>query len=152
MGWKCAVVGVLGALLSVSSVSADDVSPADVKFEDGAVASSISGQPGDPVKGAATFLDRSLGNCLACHANKAMEKELFHGDVGPTMDGVAERYTPEQLRAIVANAKKVFGPDTIMPGFYTLEVGKYVRDDLVGKTVLSPQQVEDVVAYLVTLK
>jgi sulfur-oxidizing protein SoxX len=57
-----------------------------------------------------------------------------------------------QLRAIVTNSKAVFGPDTVMPGFYSLDVGKHVRKDLVGKTILSAQQVEDIVAYLSTLK
>ena len=58
----------------------------------------------------------------------------------------------EELRAIVVNSKAIFSEDTIMPGFYSLDVGKDVRKDLVGKTILSAQQVEDVVAYLATLK
>lgn len=129
-----------------------DVAPDAVKFEDNVVAASMTGVAGDPVAGAAAFKDRSLGNCLACHANKDMEQELFHGNVGPSMDGVAERWTPEELRAIVADAKKVFGEETVMPGFYSLDVGLNVRENLVGKTVLNAQQVEDVVAYLATLK
>jgi L-cysteine S-thiosulfotransferase len=56
------------------------------------------------------------------------------------------------LRAIVTDAKQVFGPQTVMPGFYSLHVGVDVRKDLIGKTILSAQQVEDVVAYLSTLK
>ncbi|RUM95072.1 sulfur oxidation c-type cytochrome SoxX, partial [Pseudaminobacter arsenicus] len=98
------------------------------------------------------FKDRSLGNCLACHANVDMEKELFHGNVGPSMDGVADRWKPEELRAIVTNSKQVFGEETVMPGFYSLEVGKNVGEKFVGKTILTAQQVEDVVAYLATLK
>lgn len=81
-----------------------------------------------------------------------MKNELFHGDVGPEMNGVADRYTEAQLRAIVVNSKQVFGPDTIMPGFYTLDVGLKPAEQFVGKTVLTAQQVEDVVAYLLTLK
>lgn len=142
-----------GALLLPASVAISaDVAPDAVKFEDNTVVASLSGAPGDPVAGAAAFKDRSLGNCLACHANKDMEQELFHGNVGPSMDGVADRWTPEELRAIVSDAKKVFGEETVMPGFYSLEVGLTVRENLVGKTVLSAQQVEDVVAYLATLK
>jgi sulfur-oxidizing protein SoxX len=56
------------------------------------------------------------------------------------------------LRAIVSDSKKVFGSETVMPGFYSLNVGVNVRKDLVGKTILTAQQVEDVVAYLETLK
>lgn len=139
-------------LLSASVAMAAEIAPDAVKFEDNAVTTSLSGGAGDPVAGAAVFKDRSLGNCLACHANKDMEKDLFHGTVGPPMDGVADRWEAGQLRAIVADAKKVFGEETIMPGFYSLNVGLNVRKDLVGKTVLNAQQVEDVVAYLATLK
>ena len=56
------------------------------------------------------------------------------------------------LRAIVVNAKQVFGPDTVMPGFYTLAVGADVAKAHQGKTILTAQQVEDVVAFLGTLK
>jgi sulfur-oxidizing protein SoxX len=81
-----------------------------------------------------------------------LEKEQFHGNVAPPLDGAADRWTPEQLRAIVADAKQVFGEQTVMPGFYSLKVGINVRKDLVGKTILTAQQVEDVVAFLATLK
>ena len=81
-----------------------------------------------------------------------MSEQLFHGEVGPELNGVGDRWSPEELRAIVVNSKAIFSEDTIMPGFYSLDVGKDVRKDLVGKTILSAQQVEDVVAYLATLK
>ena len=120
-------------------------------FDDIAVAASLTGVAGDPAAGAEAFKNRRLGNCLACHANADMSGELFHGEVGPPLDGVADRWSAEELRAIVVNSKKVFGPESVMPGFYTLEVGRDVRKDLVGVTVLTAQQVEDVVAYLQTL-
>lgn len=139
-------------LLPATLAFGADVAPDAVKFEDNAVVASLTGAAGDPVAGAAVFKDRGLGNCLACHANQDMEKELFHGTVGPSMDGVADRWAAEELRAIVANSKQVFGEETVMPGFYSLEVGKNVGEQFVGKTILSAQQVEDVVAYLATLK
>lgn len=152
MNWTPAIIGSSLALLLATAAIGAETAPGAVAFTDSAVSASLTGVAGDPVNGAAVYKDRGLGNCLACHANKAMESELFHGNVGPPIDGIAGRYSPEQLRAIVVNAKKVFGPETIMPGFYTLEVGVNVRDSLVGKTVLTSQQVEDVVAYLMTLK
>ena len=139
-------------ILQAGIAFAGEVAPAEVKFEDLAVAASLTGVPGNAEEGAKVFKDRGLGNCLACHANKAMETELFHGTVGPAMDGAGSRWEPEQLRAIVADSKKVFGDETVMPGFYSLDVGEQVREDLVGKTILTAQQVEDVVAYLSTLK
>ena len=134
------------------SVYAAETAPTDVKFEDGAVMASVSGTAGDPEAGKAVFKDSSLGNCLACHANADMESELFHGEVGPVLDGVADRWNESEIRAIVVNSKAVFGDETVMPGFYSLDVGVDVRKDLVGKTILTAQQVEDVVAYLKTLK
>lgn len=138
--------------LQAGAAFAEDTGPADVKFEDFAVQASLSGQAGDAAEGAKVFKDRKLGNCLACHQNAGMKDELFHGTVGPAMDGVADRWEPEQLRAIVTDAKQVFGEETVMPGFYSLRVGKNVREDLIGKPILTAQQVEDVVAYLATLR
>lgn len=140
------------AALWGSVAAAAEIAPTDVKFEDYAVNASLTGVAGNAEEGAKVFADRKLGNCLACHENKAMPKQLFQGNVGPSLDGVADRWSPAQLRAIVSDSKKVFGAETVMPGFYSLNVGINVRKDLVGKTVLSAQQVEDVVAYLATLK
>lgn len=108
--------------------------------------------PGNPDEGAKAFINRGLGNCLACHTVKSLAKEQFHGNVAPALDGVADRWTAEQLRAIVVDAKQVFSEETMMPGFYSLNVGVNVRKDLEGKTILTAQQVEDVVAFLTTLK
>ncbi len=142
---------VLSLGLATNSISAT-IEPASVEIKDGAVAVSLTGAPGDAKVGADTFKNKSLGNCLACHANKDMSKELFHGNVGPELDGVAGRWTPEELRAIVVNSKAVFGEDTVMPGFYSLEVGKNPAEKFVGKTILTAEQVEDIIAYLATLK
>ncbi|HEY9056030.1 MAG TPA: sulfur oxidation c-type cytochrome SoxX [Aurantimonas sp.] len=131
--------------------NAAETAPTDVTYTDMAVTESLTGQPGDPEKGREVFADRSLGNCLACHANKDLSGQLFHGTVGPPMDGVASRWEPGQIRAIVANAKQVFGEQTVMPGFYTLDVGVDVAEEFKGKTILTAQEVEDVVAYLGTL-
>ncbi|NND91389.1 MAG: sulfur oxidation c-type cytochrome SoxX [Granulosicoccus sp.] len=139
-------------LCAVTVASADIVAPGDVKIENLSIGSSLSGQPGDAATGRKVFADKKLGNCLACHVNSDMPEQLFHGEIGPALDGVASRWTPEQLRTIVANSKAVFTDNSIMPRFYSLDVGENVRKDLVGKTILSAQQVEDVVAYLATLK
>jgi sulfur-oxidizing protein SoxX len=143
-----------GAIMSLSAMTAmaEPVAPDAVVFEEGMVRVSLTGQPGSAEEGAKVFKDTKLGNCLACHANKAMPKELFHGNVGPALDGVASRYEEAQLRGIVTNAKKTFTDKTVMPGFYSLEVGVNVVKDRAGQTVLSAQQIEDVVAYLATLK
>lgn len=146
------LISSFGVALFCSSVFADTVAPGDVKIENLSIATSLVGGAGDPVEGRKTFADRKLGNCLACHANADLAEQLFHGEVGPSLDGVAGRWTEQQLRTIVVNAKAVFTELTVMPAFYSLDVGENVREDLIGKTILSAQEVEDVVAYLTTLK
>lgn len=141
------------ALLAAGSVGADGVvAPGDVKVENLQIAMSVSGAAGDAASGRKVFANKKQGNCLACHSNSEMSDHQFHGEVGPTLDGAGTRWTEGQLRTIVVNAKAVFSDATVMPGFYSLEVGEDVRKDLVGKTILSAQQVEDIVAYLRTLK
>lgn len=149
-------MGLFGAALLMAvgtgAWAADPVGPNDVKFDETVVKASLTGQPGDPAAGRKAFIDRKLGNCLACHKNTEMSDQQFHGEVGTPLDGVAERWKPEELRAILVNSKKVFGPETVMPGFYSLDVGKNVAKDYQGKTILTAQDVEDIVAYLGTLK
>ncbi len=136
----------------ITTAMATDMGPGDVKVVDGEVSQSLTGASGTVADGRKFFADRKLGNCLACHSNSDMSEQLFHGEVGPSLDGAGERWSPEQLRAIVIDSKKVFGPQTVMPGFYSLEVGVNVRKSLVGKTILTAEQVESIVAYLGTLK
>ncbi len=144
---------LLGALLGCSTaLYAGTIAPGDVKIEGLAIADSLTGVAGDAAEGRKIFANRKQGNCLACHANSEMSEHLFHGGVGPSLDGAGARWQPEMLRTIVVNAKAVFTEETVMPGFYSLEVGENVREDLIGKTILTAQQVEDVVAYLATLK
>jgi len=144
---------LLGTLLGCcSALFAGTIAPTDVKIENLAIADSLTGQAGDAAEGRKIFANRKQGNCLACHANSDLKDQLFHGEVGPSLDGVGARWQPEMLRTIIVNAKAVFTKETVMPGFYSLEVGENVREDLIGKTILTAQQVEDVVAYLATLK
>jgi sulfur-oxidizing protein SoxX len=146
------LVAAAAVMASTAVAYSSEMAPQDVKIEDNMVSASLTGGSGDAAEGRKVFANRKLGNCLACHAVSDQSEQLFHGDVGPSLDGVADRWSPEELRAIVVNSKAVFTKDTIMPGFYSLDVGVHVRKDLVGKTILTAQQVEDVVAYLATLK
>jgi len=122
-----------------------------VKFEEGAVAMSLTGVAGDPAKGREVAMNRKLGNCLACHMNEDMAEQSFHGEVGPPLDGAADRWSEAELRGIVSNSKMVF-EDTIMPAFYRDTGFTRPLDKFEGKSILDAQQVEDVVAYLLTLK
>lgn len=144
---------VVSCAMTANPVTADTPTPPDaVKIENLGIESSLTGAKGDATAGREVFANRKQGNCLACHANADLAEQLFHGGVGPALDGVAARWSEARLRTIVVNAKTVFTENTVMPGFYSLDVGANVRKDLIGKTILTAQQVEDVVAYLTTLK
>lgn len=150
---KTAVIGIAAAMaLTLSVAKADVVKPEDVKFDENIVSASLTGVAGNATKGKKWFSNRKLGNCLACHANSAMSGEPFHGEVGPTLDDVAARYSAPELRGILVNSKLALHEDTIMPGFYRVDFGSRIKKKFKGKTILSAQQVEDILAYLQTLK
>lgn len=145
-------------LASVSSIGigglalGDTTLPDAVKFVDEEIAVSLTGSAGNAETGRKVFANRKLGNCLACHANKDLASQPFHGEVGPPLDGVADRYEASALRAILVNSKIALDEDTIMPSFYRLKNGERTAKKFIGKTILSAEQVEDVLAYLQTLK
>jgi sulfur-oxidizing protein SoxX len=143
---------VMAFALAAGAANAETVAPANVEIKDMVVAASLTGQAGDPEAGRQAIVDKKLGNCLACHSISKLSNELFHGNVGPSLDGVAGRWSPQQMRAIVVNSKAVFGGQTVMPGFYSLDVGVDVDPKFEGKTILSAQDVENIVAFLSTLK
>ena len=139
------------ASLYAGAAVAEAPKPMDVMFEDGAVSKSLTGVKGDAAAGAKAFANRKQGNCLACHMNSDMEEQPFHGEVGPALDGAGSRWSEAELRGIVTNSKEMF-PDTIMPAFYRTDGLNRPLEKFDGKTILTAQQVEDVVAYLLTLK
>ena len=138
-------------VMAASSALAEPIAPSAVKYVEGEVMASLTGVAGDPVAGREIFKGRKLGNCLACHVNAEMPEESFHGEVAPPIDGAGSRWSEAQLRAIVTNSKMVF-EDTIMPAFYRDAGYTRILGDFEGKTILNAQQVEDVIAYLQTLK
>lgn len=139
-------------------VVAAEVSPNDVVYgEYGEVETSLSGTAGDAAAGKEVMVARGQGNCIACHQVTALEEYPFHGEVGPSLDGVAERWTEAELRGIVANAKMTY-EGTIMPAFYKTDGFTRPGNAFTGKAaegpldpLLTAQQIEDVVAYLQTL-
>ena len=141
----------LVCLFAGSSAFAGDVMPANVVFNDGAIGVTLTAQVGDPAAGRKVFMNRKQGNCLACHANEDMSDQSFHGEVGPALDGVADRWEAAELRGIVVNSKMMF-EGTIMPAFYKDSGFERNLKKFQGKSILNAQQVEDVVAYLLTLK
>jgi sulfur-oxidizing protein SoxX len=138
--------------------TAEQIAPTDVTYTEGEVTASLSGTPGDLVEGRDIVTNKKKGNCVACHSAVAFVDTPFTGNIAPMLDGAGTRWSEAQLRGIVANAKMTF-EDSMMPSFY--KTTGFIRpgDAYTGKAapadlppILSAQQIEDVVAYLKTLK
>lgn len=142
---------ILMALSLTTAAYAGDVAPDDVVIVEGMVATPLTSEPGDAARGKAAFVGRKAGNCLACHlVTSLLDEQQFHGEIGPPLDGVGSLYSPGELRAQIVNSK-VANPMTIMPAFYRTAGLNRVPEKF-GGTILTAQQVEDIVAYLGTLK
>ena len=133
------------------AVSADDRGAAVQVAAMTEMAKPLTTKPGDPAAGKSVFINRKLGNCLACHALKSLSDQPFHGNIGPALDGVGSRYNTAELRLRIVNPKAL-NPDTIMPGFFKKDGLHRVMKKFQGKTILTAQQVEDVVSFLASLK
>lgn len=103
---------------------------------------------GDAGRGREVFLQRDEGRCVLCHAAPGVE---VAGNVGPSLAGVGSRLTPAQLRLRIADITRVY-PDSVMPTFHRTEGMVRVAPQFRGKPALTGQQVEDLVAWLSTLK
>ncbi|MCP4933482.1 MAG: c-type cytochrome [bacterium] len=164
----CSIVGLTGLLIqpAMAAEHAKKMTPAALvsyKITDGpaikAINKSLTGKAGDMVAGEKTMVNKKKGNCLACHvvtklkarAAKKPKKYADMGLIGPPLDGAAGRYTEGELRMMLVNAKAAF-PDTIMPGFYRADKLTRVMGKFKGKTVINAQDVENILAFLVTLK
>jgi len=115
-----------------------------------AIPASLTGASGDPARGRAIVVDRQVGLCLLCHSGPLPEQR-FQGDLGPDLGGVGARLSAGQIRLRIVDPARA-NPATIMPAYFKTEGLERVAPALRGKTVLSAQQIEDVVAFLVTLK
>ena len=166
----CSIVGLVGLMIQPGMAAGHKMKKkmtaapmAKFMISDGpaikAINKSLTGKAGDMAAGENVMTSRKKGNCLACHVIEKLKpkaaanpgKYADMGLVAPPLDGAADRYTAGELRMLLVNATKVF-PDTIMPMFYTAEGLHRVRGKFKGKTVLKAQEVEDVLAFLLTLK
>ena len=116
---------------------------------DDAIPASLTGAKGDPQRGRAIVASRQVGLCLLCHSGPFPE-ERFQGNLAPDLRS-AGRLTEGEIRLRVVDPARA-NPKTIMPAYYRTEGLTRVAPSLRGKSILTAEQIEDVVAYLVTLK
>jgi sulfur-oxidizing protein SoxX len=115
-----------------------------------AIPALLTGVPGDPARGKAIFVSRQTGLCLLCHS-APLPEEKFQGTIGPDLKGVGSRYTEGQLRLRIVDSSLI-DPETIMPAYYRLDGLERVAPAFRGKTVLTAQQIEDLLAFVKTLR
>ena len=109
-----------------------------------------AGAHADPQRGRAIVANRQVGLCLLCHSGPFPE-ERFQGNLAPDLRGVGSRLTAAEIRQRIVDPAR-FNPQTLMPAYYRTDGLTRVAPSYRGKPVLSPEQIEDVVSYLVTLK
>jgi sulfur-oxidizing protein SoxX len=152
--WRYAI---WGAVVAVALAAAAQGSPpqghgpfVDYRIVNGAIPEPLTDQLGDPERGRRIVLDREAGDCTICHAMPLPQRQ-FHGTIGPPLDGVGSRYSAGELRLRLVDPK-TFNPDTVMPAYHRVEGLHRVHERYRGQPILTAQQVEDVVAYLLTLQ
>ncbi len=121
----------------------------DYKIVGDAIPEALTETPGSVEAGREVFVARETGHCVACHKVASLDAP-FQGDVGPDLTAVGRRLNAAQIRLRVVDASAL-NPSTIMPSYYLRDGLHRVAPEYVGKTVLNPQQIEHLVAFLVTL-
>jgi L-cysteine S-thiosulfotransferase len=115
-----------------------------------AIPKSLTGAKGDAARGRALVMNRQVGLCLLCHTGPFPE-ERFQGDLAPDLRGAGTRWSEGELRLRMVDARKL-NPDTIMPPYYVVDGLDQVAKPFRGKPIFTAEQIEDVVAFLTTLR
>ena len=124
---------------------------ADWVVSDGGINEPLAGLSGEPGHGRQLVVDRRKGNCLACHM-MPIKGESFQGNLGPPLDGVGSRLTIAEIRLRIVDERQI-NPDTVMPGYYRDPTRfNRVAPGFEGQSYFTAQEVEDVVAYISSLK
>jgi sulfur-oxidizing protein SoxX len=137
-----------GTLVAAVGAAQDALQPYAVVGD--AIPASLTGSKGDAARGRSLVANRQVGLCLLCHSGPIPE-ERFQGNIAPDLRGAGTRWSEGQLRLRIVDAGKL-NTDTIMPPYYRIEGLNRVARAFRGKPVLTAEQIEDVVAYLATLR
>lgn len=141
------IAALIAGLAFVANARAEGLAPYEITGD--GIADSLTGVPGDAARGRALVLARTT-TCILCHSGPFPETR-FQGDLAPDLTGAGNRWTVSQLRLRMVDASR-FNPDTIMPSYYRADGLVRVGRNFTGKPILSPAEIEDIVAYLATLR
>jgi L-cysteine S-thiosulfotransferase len=148
IGRVVAGAGVVAAVAAL--ICAEALSPALGSAAENAIAQPLEDRIGDPARGRGIVLNRATGNCLICH-HVPVPAEPFQGELGPDLAGIGARLSVPELRLRMVDQTRL-NPRTLMPPYYRTEGLTRVAEPFRGKPVLTAQEIEDVVAWLATLK
>jgi L-cysteine S-thiosulfotransferase len=144
---------MLGAWLAVAALALPGTALAEALqpyvIVGDAIPDSLTGAPGDVTRGRALVLNR-LSTCILCH-NGPFPEEKFQGDLAPSLAGAGTRWSEGQLRLRIVDGSRL-NPATIMPSYYRVDGLERVGAAWRGKPILSAEQIEDIVAYLASLR
>ena len=130
---------IVALLLAGSGALADD-----------AIDAPLGGAKGDAARGRAIVANRQVGLCLLCH-NGPFPEERFQGNLGPELNGIGGRLSAGQIRLRIVDPGRL-NAQTIMPAYFRTDGLARVASGFQGRTLLSAQQIEDVVVFLATLR
>lgn len=139
------------ALIGLAACSGDPpplISPGQITGD--TINTPLTSHTGDALRGAKVFATRDQGHCVLCHMVSGLDAE-FQGNLGPDLSQVGDRLSPAQLRLRIVDYQRV-RPGTVMPSYFRNHDLHQVGSDFQGKTILSAQEIEDLVAYLGELK
>jgi L-cysteine S-thiosulfotransferase len=138
---------MIAASTLASSVAAQSLASYTISGD--GIADSLTGAPGDAARGRALVAERS-STCILCHSAPLPEVR-FQGDLAPSLAGAGSRSSVPQLRLRLVDASRL-NPATIMPSYYRADGLERVGRNWQGKPILSADQIEDIVAYLASLR
>jgi sulfur-oxidizing protein SoxX len=145
-----AALWAVAALISLAPAEGQEAGLRPFVVVGDAIPQSLTGSQGDPARGRAIVTHRQTGLCLLCHS-APFPDERFQGTLAPDLGGAGARWSEGQLRLRMVDSSRV-NPATIMPSYYRIEGLTRVGPAWRGKPVLTAEQIEDVVAFLMTLR
>lgn len=145
--WLLAAVTIVAAM---PPAALSETETAILEVDGDAISAPLGDRVGDAARGKAIVLDRRVGNCLICH-RVPVSQEPFQGEIGPDLGGIGSRLSVAQIRLRVVDAARL-NAATLMPPYHRTVGLRRVPPALVGKPALTAQDVEDVVAWLASLK